>query len=321
MKHIYLINPAAGRGDRSEELSARIKQAYAQCPEREAPVIYLTTGVGDATRYVHTYCTEHPDEKVRFYACGGDGTLNEVVSGAVGFANASVGLVPVGTGNDFMKSFTHPELFMDLDAQRKGEEISIDLMRCNGTYSVNLINVGFDCEVVVKTSEIKRRPWVPSGMAYGMGVAFELIRKPGVTVELSIDGGEPFEKKLLLCAIGNGAFYGGGFMPVPFASVQDGMLDMCIVNDVSRTKFLGLISSYKKGEHVVKKNENVLQYARSRSIRMKFPHVQNVCMDGEVRQMSECCVEVVPGALRFVLPFGSAPIVLPEYTGELSGKK
>ena len=313
MKHIYILNPAAGRDDRSRELSARILSEYAKDGVREGTEIYLTTGVGDATRYVHTYCQEHPDDRVRFYACGGDGTLNEVVSGAAEHPHASVGLIPVGTGNDFMKNFTFPELFMDLNAQRNGEEVVIDLLRCNGKYCVNMINVGFDCEVVVKTAEIKRRPWVPAGMAYGMGVALELIRKPGVTATVSVDGGEPYERKLLLCAIGNGAYYGGGFMPVPFSSIQDGMLDMCIVNDVSRATFIRLINSYKKGEHVVEQNKKLLQYVRGRSLSLTFPEKRNVCMDGEVFQTSECKIEVVPGALRFVLPRGSAPIVLPDY--------
>ena len=131
MKHIYLINPAAGRNDSSQMLKDAIEAAYSDAVER--PEIYLTTGVGDATRYVHAWCGAHPEQQARFYACGGDGTLSEVVSGATEHPNASVGLVPVGTGNDFMRSFSSPDRFMNIDAQRAGQEIEIDLMRCNGT--------------------------------------------------------------------------------------------------------------------------------------------------------------------------------------------
>lgn len=310
MRHIYLINPAAGRGDSSEKLKAAITAAYTDA--EETPDIYLTTGVGDATRFVHTWCEEHPDERVRFYACGGDGTLNEVVGGVAEHKNAAVGILPVGTGNDFVRCFTLPERFLNVDAQRAGQEIEIDLMRCNGKYGINLINTGFDCEVVVKTSEIKRRPWVPSGMAYGMGVAIELIRKPGVKVELSIDGEESEKRELLLCAIGNGAFYGGGFKPLPYASLSDGMLDICVVNNVSRAQFIRLVDAYKKGEHVVPANRDILRYRRCRSVVMKFSTAQNVCMDGEIMQLTECCIEVVPRALRLVVPRGSAPMISPE---------
>lgn len=314
MKHIYIINPAAGRGDSSERLKREIAAAYADADI--APEVYLTTGVGDATRFVHAWCTSHPDEEVRFYACGGDGTLNEVVSGAVGHPNAAVGLIPVGTGNDFVRCFTEFDRFMNVDAQRAGQEIEIDVMRCNGKYAINLINTGFDCEVVVKTSEIKRRPWVPAGMAYGMGVAMELIRKPGVKVELSIDGGEYVTRELLLCAVGNGAFYGGGFKPLPFASLTDGMLDMCMVDNVSRAKFISLVGSYKRGEHVVPANKDVLHYTRCRSLSMRFAEPQNLCMDGEVIRVSECSVDVVPRALRLVVPRGSSPVLMPDYQGE-----
>ncbi len=321
MKHIYIINPAAGRGDSSDALIARIMKAYGAKGESDLPSFYITTGVGDATRYVHTYCNNHPGEQVRFYACGGDGTLSEVVNGAASHEGASVGLIPAGTGNDFVRSFTQSDRFMDFEAQRDGQEIDIDLIRCNGTYGINLFNTGFDCEVVVKTGEIKRKPLVSSGMAYGLGVALELIRKPGVKVELSVDGESPKKCELLLCAIGNGAYYGGGFMPLPHASISDGFLDMCIVDNVSRAKFVSLVGTYKKGEHVVPANADILTYRRCRSVTMRFPRPQNVCMDGEVKQMCECRIEVVPHALRFVVPRGSAPIILPEFEGELKKRE
>lgn len=208
---------------------------------------------------------------------------------------------------------------MDIEAQRYGEETSIDLIRCNGTYCVNLFNTGFDCEVVVKTGEIKRSPLVPAGMAYGMGVAFELIRKPGVKVELSIDGGAVETRELLLCAIGNGAYYGGGFTPLPYASLSDGMLDMCIVNNVSRLKFVSLVGTYKRGEHVVPKNRDILTYVRCRRVDMVFPEMHNVCMDGEVKRMRECHLEVVPGALRLCVPRGSERLDRPELPSEGPG--
>ena len=316
MKHIYVINPAAGKSDATAALSEKIRSSYVGegAPSLD---IYQTTGVGDATRFVKEYCSSHPEEDVHFYACGGDGTFSEVAGGAVGFARAAVGLIPVGTGNDFMRGFEGSDRFMDIDAQRDGEVLELDMIRCNDYYGVNLLNTGFDCEVVVKTSEIKRKKWVPHGMAYGLGVAIELIRKPGVTVELSVDGGEVQKRKLLLCAIGNGARYGGGFTPLPFASVSDGQLDFCFVENVSRLKFISLVGTYKKGTHVIPKNANILEYGRCRRVHMSFEQTQNVCLDGEVRKMKECDVEVVPKGLRFVLPKGCATVTRPDFCGDV----
>jgi YegS/Rv2252/BmrU family lipid kinase len=316
MKHIYLINPAAGRQDATEALSEKIRAAYAMAQDIQLE-IYRTTGVGDATRYVRQCCEQYPDEQLRFYACGGDGTFSEVASGAVGFANAAVGLIPSGTGNDFMRGFFGADRFMNIEAQRDGEVIHLDMIRCNHMYGVNLLNIGFDCEVVVKTSEIKRSKLVPRGMAYGMGVASTLIRKPGVRVSISIDDGATQTKELLLCAIGNGARYGGGFTPLPFASMRDGLLDLCMVKNVSRTTFVKLVGTYKKGTHVVPQNAEILEYLRCRHVHMTFADPQNVCMDGEVRKMTECDIEVVPGALHFVLPVGCAPIIRPDFCGDV----
>lgn len=316
MKHIYIVNPAAGKKDSTESLSEKIKAYYLgdDMPELE---IYQTTGVGDATRFVREYCRANPQQEVRFYACGGDGTFSEVAGGAVGFANAAVGLIPVGTGNDFMRGFEIGEYFMDISAQRDGQVIRLDMIRCNDYYGVNLLNTGFDCEVVVKTSEIKRKKWVPRSMAYGLGVALELIRKPGVTVELSVDGGEVQKRELLLCAIGNGARYGGGFTPLPFASVSDGQLDFCFVKNVSRLKFVSLVGTYKKGTHVIPQNADILEYGRCRRVHMSFAQEQNVCLDGEVRQMKECDIEVIPGGLHFVLPEGCTVVTRPDFCGDV----
>jgi diacylglycerol kinase family enzyme len=154
-------------------------------------------------------------------------------------------------------------------------------------------------------------------MAYGMGVAIELVRKPGVNVEISIDDGEARKKELLLCAIGNGARYGGGFTPLPFASMRDGLLDVCIVKNVSRAKFVSLVGSYKKGTHVIPQNADILEYLRCRKVHMKFDRPQNVCMDGEVRKMTECDIEVIPGGLHFILPTGCATIIRPEFCGDV----
>lgn len=306
MKHIYLINPAAGRGDATIELTEKIRSAYGDVdPIAE---IYHTTGVGDATRFVREYCTEHPDEAVRFYACGGDGTLGEVVNGAMGFENAAVGLIPSGTGNDYMKNFTERERFFDFEAQRDGEEMAIDILRCNDTYCVNMINIGFDCEVVTKTVEIKRKPWVPGGMAYIFGLIYTLIRKPGVEPEIILDGENLGKNKMLLCAIGNGAFCGGGFKSLPEAVLDDGIMDACLINNVSRVKFLSLVGNYKAGTHVCEKTADIIRYVRCHTLELLFPREQNVCIDGEVLKMHGCKISLLSKALRFVLPRGCAPV-------------
>lgn len=308
MRHVYIINPAAGRDDATAALIEQIERAYADIDDGLTVSSYITQACGDATRYVRQFCEQHPDEPVRFYACGGDGTLNEVVNGAVGYPQAAVGLIPSGTGNDFVRNFTPLEQFRNLNAQRVGREIEIDLLRCNDTYCVNMINAGFDCEVVVKMAEIKRKPYVPAGMAYILGVALTLLRKPGVLTTVTVDGVPQPTRKLLLCAVGNGAFYGGGFHPVPGARPNDGKLDACMVDDISRVRFLGLVGDYKKGTHIKPETEDILRCMRCESVNLQFPQPWHVSLDGEVCTMEHCQISVVPRALRFVLPQDAAVV-------------
>lgn len=301
MKHIFILNPAAGRADSTEATAAKINAVFGEDAQ-----IHYTTGVGDATAFVKAYAEEHTEEPLRFYACGGDGTLSEVVNGAVGYPNVAVGLIPVGTGNDFVRNFENIDSFHSMEAQKAGREITIDLLRCNGRYCVNMINTGFDCEVVGSMEKIKRH--VPSGMAYALGVVIQLMKMPGVDITATVDGERVEGGERLLCAIANGGYYGGGFHPLPQASTSDGYLDMCLVKRVSRSRFLSLIGSYKKGTHLNSKTEDIIDCYHARSVLLEFPEPRFVSMDGELLRMDRCELELVPGALRFVVPEGSTPV-------------
>jgi diacylglycerol kinase family enzyme len=123
-----------------------------------------------------------------------------------------------------------------------------------------MLNTGFDCEVVVKMQEIKRR--VPAGMAYALGVLIELFKKPCVKLRVTADDVFVEEGEKLLCAVANGGFYGGGYHPLPHASLCDGMLDVCLVNNVSRFRFLSLIGKYKKGTHLIPATRDIITTLR-----------------------------------------------------------
>ena len=302
MKHFFVINPAAGKKDRSEPLEKLVERT---CDARGAAYeIYLTQGVGDATEYVRRQC-EKTAEPMRFYACGGDGTLGEVANGLIGQENAELAHIPLGTGNDFVRNFTETERFMDIDAQLDGEARPIDLLRVNDGYCVNMINIGFDCEVVSKTAEIKRKPLVPAKMAYIFGVALTFLHMPGVKARLSVDDGAEEAVELQLLTIANGGFCGGGFHSNPRARLQNGLIDLLKVLRVSRGAFLNLIGAYKKGTHLEsRKHRKVLTSLTCHTLHMVFDHPQNVCADGEISRMTELCVSAVPAGVKFSLPHG-----------------
>lgn len=304
MIHHFLINPAAGKGTYTEALARKITRA---CQSRGVNYrIHTTTRPYDATDYVREQVA-NTSEMHRFYACGGDGTFSETVNGAPMAPNAEFGLIPIGTGNDFERNFTGFDNFFDIERQLDGRAVRLDAMRCNDRFAFNVINVGFDSNVAKKTGEIKRSPLVPTGLAYSAALAITLCKPFGTTMEVELDDGSVIRDKLLLVAIANGGFYGGGFHAAPRASLTDGLLDLCIVNKVSRAKFIGLVGSYKAGTHLKnEKAKNIIRYHQTPRVTLHFDSPVGVCIDGEVEMNDVARIEVIPRAFAFSIPDGSA---------------
>ena len=305
MKYYFITNPAAGKKNVTEELFSNITKV---CEEKGVSYeIYRTKCAGDATDFVKGVCEANADgDELCFFACGGDGTLNEVASGTVDYPFASVGLIPRGTGNDFVRNFTDPSIFLDVSSQLDGSTHTVDILRCNEKYSVNMINIGFDCEVVKRMVRIKRSPLVPSKLAYIFALVITMIKKPGVKVKIKKADGNENDMSLLLTTFANGCFCGGGFRSNPYAELRDGKINALFVNNVSRLKFLMLVSSYKKGTHIVPKNEKILSSTTCESFELHFPASQSISIDGELHEVDKILkIDAIRGALRFRIPAGS----------------
>ncbi|MBQ8862572.1 MAG: diacylglycerol kinase family lipid kinase [Clostridia bacterium] len=301
MKHYFIINPAAGKGHTTNELIAKVVSA-ANAEDINFRV-YITKKQGDATRYVKSKCEAHLNEAdpLRFYACGGDGTLNEVINAAANYANAEVAVIPVGTGNDYIKNFSNTRFFMNMRRQIRGKAVKIDLIKFNGRYCANVLNVGFDCSVVIKMSEFRRNPLVPNKLAYVGGIVSALANEYGTKFRLTIDDDETREEEFLLAAFGKGSFYGGGFKSLPLTIADDGYIDTCIATKISRLDFIKCVGKYKKGEHL---DLPFISYKKCRKIRLESENPIGVSADGEVSMETSIDVEVVPRALSFSVPEG-----------------
>ncbi|MBQ7379061.1 MAG: hypothetical protein IJW70_05205 [Clostridia bacterium] len=304
IKHIFILNPAAGKGQMQQGL---VQQIESVCTQYGASYeTHYTDAPGEAIAFVRCSCEQNPDMQLRFYACGGDGTLCETVNGAYGYANASVGVIPVGTGNDFVRNFEGNQAFLDVASQLDGDMVMLDLMQYNGKLCANMVNIGFDCEVVKQTTKLKRNKLIPKGMAYIAGLVITLIRKPGVKATVCVDGGEPQTRRMLLTAVANGSWCGGGFHSTPLALLHDGVLDTLLIGNVSRIKFLTLVPLYKNGTFVGHpRARGVIDYVKCRTVRYTFDGVQSICVDGEITEVSELTVSAVENALRLIVPRGA----------------
>ena len=303
MIYHFILNPKSGRSKKQQKLETEIKTA---CKKRQLDYhIYYTTCVGDATEYVKSMI-RITQEKQRFICVGGDGTINEIANSAPLNPNVEFGVIPRGSGNDFVRNFTNLKHFSSIEAQLDGEAISLDLIKCNDNYSVNMINIGFDCSVVKEADRLKRHKWVTPGMSYILGVVVVLFKKFGTKMRLVFDDGEVIEKEFTLTAIGNGKFCGGGFMAAPRALLNDGLLDICAIDKISRLTFISLVRSYRKGTYLEsKKAMKVIRHRRVPHFKMEFDTPVPICIDGEIKGAKNVDFEVVRNAFNFIVPKGS----------------
>ncbi len=302
MKHIFVINPAAGKQNAFETIRDRLAAGKFGLDYD----IYRTQGPKDATSFIRAYCETHPDP-VRFYACGGDGTLNEVVNGAVGFPQASVGCYPCGSGNDFVKYYGGSEAFLNLADQAEATEQEIDLIRVGNRYAINAAHFGFD-SCVAKTMEAVRRKKIIGGKhAYTTGVLVGLLKGMKNDCKVTVDGKllNP-EGTILLCTVANGQYVGGSYRCAPRSLDDDGLLEVCLVRPISRIRFVSLIKYYTEGTHLDNpKFAKILVYRRAKRIDVEAPEGFVYSFDGELITQNRFTIEAVPAAIRFAVPKGA----------------
>lgn len=303
MIYHFIMNPKSGRCHKDQKLEDIIKTA---CKTRQLKYhIYYTTCSGDATEYVSSMVRIAQGEPQRFICIGGDGSISEIVNSAPSNPLVEFGVIPRGSGNDFVRNFSGRKLFADIEAQLDGEAIPLDLIRCNEYYSANMINIGFDCAVVRETEKLKKHKWIPRSLLYILGVFIVFFRKAGTKMKLTFPDGEVIEKELMLTAIGNGRFCGGGFNANPRALLNDGLLDICAIDKISKPTFISLVSSYKKGTFLSNKRaQKVISYKQFPSLKMEFEEPIPICIDGEIKGAKSLDLEIVRNAFNFVVPKG-----------------
>jgi YegS/Rv2252/BmrU family lipid kinase len=308
MKYCFIINPMAGKGKSVESVCSDIERV---CSERQVDYeVFLSERIDDTKDHVAKRAEEGGE--ICFIACGGDGTLCETTLAVMALPehlrrDVSVGVIPMGTGNDFANNFENKQLFFDISAQIDHTSYEVDLVTCNDMYSINMVNVGFDSHVVCQKEKIGRKKWVPRKLAYIISLLITLIKKPGIKAELVCDGEEAVHKELLLTTLANGAFCGGGFFSNPLASLTDGQVDVIAVKNVGRLKFLTLVGSYKKGLHLGEKFKKIVENFKCEVADMYFDREMPVSIDGELVYTSEIHLSIEQAALKFMLPKGATP--------------
>lgn len=300
MKHIFVINPKAGKDNKVDEISNALKEI-----ENIDYEIYVTKSRGDAKTFVREFLESHDANIVyRFYACGGDGTLHDVVNGAYGFKNAEIACYACGSGNDFIKNYKDRiSSFSDLRKIIYGTPKDIDLLDVDGDACINILNVGFDGEVTFCMHKLRKLPLIKGPLAYNLAAISSLLFKMSCFMKVMADDELVYEGKSLLAVCANGYCYGGGFYCAPKAEIDDGLIDLCFIKKVSRFKAAGLMKVYKTGKHLEDpKLAPLLIYKKCNRIVIEGNKPIAYAIDGEIYRKEKFEVKIVPKALKFVVP-------------------
>ncbi|MBE6886046.1 MAG: diacylglycerol kinase family lipid kinase [Ruminococcaceae bacterium] len=306
MRYVFILNPKAGKGAAEQILYPRLTEYLEKSGLEWA--IHRTEYRGHAEALAREEAMK--GDPVRIYACGGDGTLNEVCSGAFPHPNAAVGVIPCGSGNDYIKSF--PGNYDDLDAQINAQEVQADMIATDKGYSAGVASVGFDAEVGFNMTKFKR--FVPGNTAYYLSVLYCLISKTKNRYTLNIDG-ERFQEVFLLTAIGNTSYYGGQFKALPYAVTDDGKLEVVAVRKLSRIKFLKFLKIYTAGHHLEDEAlKPYIIYRQATEVTVSGEDPLAINRDGEITRSREATFRILPLAFRFLHPTGgsSAPVYAEE---------
>ncbi len=303
MRHVFIINPNAGKGKAIGSIHPVI-QKY--CTEHRLDWdVYIPDSPTGAREFIRAEAEKAGDNPIRFYACGGDGTLYEAVNAAYPFKNAEVGVIPLGSGNDFIRLFGTAEQFRDIDAQVNGTAVALDLVKCDkGQVAINQSSMGFDGEVCAKKEEFKNLlPVMRGNTAYTASVAYCFFHKMKNEFTIQIDDGEPVKKNVIFCVAASSRWYGGGFKAAPFALPNDGYLDFVIVEkNMPRVKLLPLINMYKNGEHAKLADRGILTYIRGKKIKIHSDKQAAINCDGEYMYVNDVTFEVMEKGIKFIVP-------------------
>ena len=300
---VVILNPRAGRG-----LGAKWHHTLStKQPDWE---VWPTTFAGEATILARRAVDEGADLII---AAGGDGTLGEVLNGVFGtptkLSSTKLGVLPLGTGNDFARGLGIKNLRIALDVLRVGRTRFVDCGRAcfprETRLWLNIAGTGFDSRVANRINQNKpailKRLRGP--LAYLVAAGAEVRELQSFDLKITLDEGFVDERILrrraLLCAVANAQSYGGGMRVAPNAFVDDGLFDICLINNASRTEFARAFPSVFAGKHL---SHSKVEMFRARTVKVESEPSLPVLIDGEIAGTTPVRFEMLGRSVEFVAP-------------------
>jgi len=285
--HHIIVNPKGGKGKSLKALG--IVENILKENNIEY-IVHKTEKADDATNITREISAT-PDSKILIL--GGDGSYNSVLNGIENFENVTLGFVPCGTGNDFISASGHPksvEKAMQLIV--KGNEQYIDFIQLEDRRCLNILGAGMDVDVLLKYAEMK--PF-HGKVKYYASLIYTLIHTKWHKLRITIDDGEPMERSTFMIGIGNGRSIGGGMPICPNGVVDDGKLDIVIVNEMKKALIPFRLLGFLTGKHVKK---SYTEEYEGKSVKIEILDDSQFEADGEVFKSPEINCHIVTKTLK-----------------------
>lgn len=289
-KYLFIVNPVAGKG-RTLELIPKIQESFER--EKIDYDISITEKKGNAEKLAKEGIEKGFNHIV---SVGGDGTAYEVVNG-IRDGMVTFGILPAGTGNDFARMIGMPRNYNEiLKIIKCAKTRRIDVGRVNDRYFLNCSSVGIDAEIVKETEGIKK--YISGTSAYILGVFKTLVRYKSKEIMIEIDK-RVIKRNIELVAVSNGRYYGGGMKINPKAEVEDGLLDICVVNKMKKAKFASLFLTVFRGNHIRIKEVEIF---RGKEIKIYGDESLLLNVDGDIVGTIPAEIKVDRTSLDIVVP-------------------
>lgn len=297
--HIFIVNPWAGKLTFATELRRKLSQM-----KDIQYFVFNTRYAGHEKTLVKEIQGIFENERLRFYCCGGSGTMRNILNAFEDLSDVEIAFFPCGLTNDFLKVFGEDEKrFLDIEELVDGEIIHVDYIKSNHGVMLNTFSVGLDVTVIEKEKEYRFLNTLTPSMPYSAASIYAMLLSRQYSYEVELDD-RKFEGKAAEIFFGNGKFLGGSLNFAPSADVTDGMGNYRIVYGYSGFFLLRKVWDLLKGRY--DRIDEISEYGRSKtiSIRRKDGEAFMVNQDGEGIIDTEWHAEIVRKGLQLVVPKG-----------------